>query len=74
MLNFITKEQKTDVLSQEGGIMLGYIENNVFFPNNSMMFKVEWMLEIVRYMQKLQGEIPLPYGITAHYKIKDMNL
>lgn len=67
MLKFVTKDNKTDVLSSEGGIMLGYIdENNIFFPNNNMMFKVEWMLEIARYMQ-IQGEIPLPFGITAQY-------
>lgn len=77
MLKFVTKENEIDVLSSEGGIMLGYISDNVFFPNNNMMFKVEWMFEIAMYMQKqrlIEGEILLTHGIMAHYKIKDIEL
>ena len=86
MLKFIAEGQKnrTDILTELEGIALGYIdENNVFFPNNNMMFRTEWMLEIARFMQvcsanlctqkqKLIGEIPMECGITAHYKIKDV--
>lgn len=75
MLKFITKENQTNVLTDKEGIALGYInENNVFLPNDSMMFRVEWMMQIARYMQKqkLIGDIPLEYGITAHYEIKDV--
>ena len=76
MLKFVTKENKTEVLISQEGVMLGYIdEDNVFFPNNNMMFRTEWMLEIARFMQqrKLIGEIPMGGGITAHYKIKDVS-
>lgn len=79
MLKFVTNEEqkRIDILTSQEGIALGYIdENNVFFPNNNMMFRVEWMLQIARFMQKqklIQGEIP--YGIlTAHYEIKDVTL
>ena len=77
MLKFVTNEERIDVLTSEEGLALGYIdEDNVFFPNNKMMFRVERMLEIARFMQKqklIQGDIP--YGIiTAHYEIKDVDL
>lgn len=73
MLNFVlTKKNETEVLTDQGGVMLGYIDqNNVFFPNNNMMFRVEWMLEIARFMNK-RGEIPLSNGLIAHYKVSDI--
>jgi len=88
MLKFITKENKIDVLSSKGGITLGYIKDSIFFPNNNMMFKKEWLIEIAEYMRK-HGEISIlaclggdcgvaegkgAHGITAHYTIKDVEL
>lgn len=73
MLNFVAKGNEINVLSQCGGVMLGYIdENNIFFPNNNMMFKVGWLEEISSYMRK-HGIIPLG-EILAYYEIKDVGL
>lgn len=54
MLKFIVIEnKKTNILTEQEGIMLGHIdEDNIFFPSDSMMFKVEWLEEIAGYMRK----------------------
>lgn len=72
MLKFIVIEnKKTNILTEQEGIMLGYIdENNIFFPNNNMMFKVEWLEKIAGYMHK-HGTIQLG-EIYARYTIKDV--
>ena len=67
MLNFVTKEERIDVLTSEEGIAPGYIKDSsgvqetcdAFFPNNNMMFKAEWLIEIATFMQ---NRIDLPGG------------
>jgi len=68
-IDFVVKEDRIQVLSPE--IELGYIKDNAFFPNNAMMFKAEWLVEIAGFMQ---NKIEL-VGITAYYQInKDISL
>ena len=63
-IDFVVKEDRIQVLSPE--IELGYIKDNAFFPNNAMMFKAEWLVEIAEFMQNY---IDL-HGIRAYYQIK----
>jgi len=63
-IDFVIKEDRIQVLSPE--IELGYIKDNAFFPNNAMMFRSEWLVEIAGFMQNY---IDLP-GIHAYYQIK----
>jgi len=76
-IDFVIKEDRIQVLSplsafaQADEIELGYIKDNAFFPNNAMMFKAEWLVEIAGFMQNC---IDLP-GIQAYYQInKDISL
>jgi len=83
-IDFVVKEDRIQVLSPE--IELGYIKDNAFFPNNAMMFKAEWLVEIAEFMQNVppknrgrqcfsgQNYIDL-HRIRAYYQInKDISL